>query len=75
MSDCLHSNEKAAAFTKETGGGANSCGYFGGFGLGASTAVARRAEGYCMGTGIPVDKSFVIPLTGIENIKRIALFI
>ena len=26
----------------------------------------------CMGTGIPVDKSFVIPLTGIENIKKIA---
>ena len=46
MSDRLHSNEKAAAFTKETGGGANSCGYFGGFGLDASTAVACRAEGY-----------------------------
>ena len=51
MSDRLHSNEKAAAFTKETGGGANSCGYFGGFGLGASTAVVRRAEGY-LGFGV-----------------------
>ena len=46
VSDRLHSNEKAAAFTKETGGGANSCGYLGGFRLGASTAVAHRAEGY-----------------------------
>ena len=46
MSDHLHSNEKAAAFMNETEGGANSCRYFGGFGLGASMAVARRAKGY-----------------------------
>ena len=46
MSDHLHSNEKAAAFMKETRGGANSCTnscrYFGGK---ASAAVARRATG------------------------------
>ena len=46
MSDCLHSNEKAAAFTNETGGGANSCRYFRGFGMDASMAVARCAKGY-----------------------------
>ena len=51
MSDRLHSNEKAAAFTKETGGGANSCGYFRGFGLGAPTAVARHTKGY-LGFGV-----------------------
>ena len=51
MSDHLHSNEKAAAFMKETRGGANSCGYFRGFGLDALTAVARRAEGY-LGFGV-----------------------
>ena len=42
MSDRLHSNEKAAAFTKETGGGANSCGYSGWEVL---AAIAHRAMG------------------------------
>ena len=56
MSDHLHSSEKAAAFMKETGGGANSCRYFGGFGLGASMAVVCRAEGYL---GFRVSFGFV----------------
>ena len=46
MSDRLHSSEKAAAFTNKTRGGANSCRYFGDFGVVALTAVTRRSEGY-----------------------------